>query len=49
MLGFQIIGEDGERARDDFVPALESVVADAQLPLVPQRRDHLLFLRPQGN
>jgi hypothetical protein len=51
VLGFRIPCEDGEseRACDDLVATVESLIADAGLPLVPQRGDGFVFLRPPAD
>ena len=47
-LGFRIPCGDGDadKACDDLLAQLEDLVADAGLPLVPQRGDGFVFLRP---
>lgn len=50
-LGFRIPCGDGgsERACTELLAQLEDVVADAGLPLVPQRGDGFVFLRPPAD
>ena len=50
-LGFRVPYEDGdeERACDELVAQLESLVADEGLPLVPQRGDGFVVLRPAAD
>jgi hypothetical protein len=50
-LGFRIPCKDGdgERTCDELIAQLESLVADAGLPLVPQRGDGFVFLRPPAD
>ena len=50
-LGFRIpCGEEGaERLCDDVLAQVEALVAEAGLPLVPQRGDGFVFLRPPGD
>ncbi len=40
---------DSERTCDELLAELELLVADAGLPLVPQRGDGFVFLRPPGD
>jgi hypothetical protein len=51
VLGFRIPCEDreSERACDDLVATVESLIAEAGLPLVPQRGDGFVFLRPPAD
>jgi hypothetical protein len=51
VLGFRIPCADGDsdRACSELLAQLESLVADAGLPLVPQRGDGFVFLRPPGD
>ena len=50
-LGFRIPCADGEsdQACGELLARLETLVADAGLPLVPQRGDGFVFLRPPGD
>ena len=50
-IGFRIpCGEEGaDRVCDDVLAQVEALVADAGLPLVPQRGDGFIFLRPPGD
>jgi hypothetical protein len=50
-LGFRIPCDDGaaDRACDEVLAQLEDVVAETGLPLVPQRGDGFVFLRPPGD
>lgn len=50
-LGFRIPCADGEsdRACSELLAQLESLVAETGLPLVPQRGDDFVFLRPPGD
>ena len=50
-LGLRIPCEDGaaEEACGDLLAQLEDLVADTGLPLVPQRGDGFVFLRPPGD
>ncbi len=50
-LGFRIPCADGDsdRACGELLAQLESLVADTGLPLVPQRGDGFVFLRPPGD
>jgi hypothetical protein len=50
-LGVRVPCGDGESDRtcDDLLAEMESLVADAGLPLVPQRGDGFVFLRPPGD
>jgi hypothetical protein len=51
LLGFRIPCGDGESesACDDLLAKVEDIVADAELPLVPQRGDGFVFLRPPSD
>jgi hypothetical protein len=51
VLGFRVSCGEGESERtcDDLVASLESLIADAGLPLVPQRGDGFVFLRPPAD
>jgi hypothetical protein len=40
---------DSERACEELLAQLEQLVAGAELPLVPQRGDGFIFLRPPGD
>ena len=50
-LGFRIPCDDGasDAACGDLLARLEDLVADTGLPLVPQRGDGFVFLRPPGD
>lgn len=50
-LGFRIPCADGEAdsACNELLAQLEVLVADAGLPLVPQRGEGFVFLRPPGD
>jgi hypothetical protein len=50
-IGFRIPCGDGEadRACEELLGQLEDLVADTGLPLVPQRGDGFVFLRPPGD
>ena len=50
-LGFRIPCADGESesACEDLLARMEQLVADAGLPLVPQRGDGFVFLRPPAD
>ena len=51
VLGVRIPCGDGEseRACEELLARLEVLVADTELPLVPQRGDGFVFLRPPGD
>jgi hypothetical protein len=50
-LGFRIPCDDGgaDQACGDLLAQLEDLVAETGLPLVPQRGDGFVFLRPPGD
>ena len=50
-LGFRIPCDDGaaDQACDDVLAQLEDLVAETGLPLVPQRGEGFVFLRPPGD
>lgn len=50
-IGFRIPCEDddAERLCEDLLARVELLVADTGLPLVPQRGDGFVFLRPPGD
>ena len=50
-IGFRIpCGDEGaDRLCDDMLAQVEALVAEAGLPLVPQRGDGFVFLRPPGD
>jgi hypothetical protein len=50
-LGFRIPCADGETddACGELLAQMEGLVADTGLPLVPQRGDGFVFLRPPGD
>ena len=50
-LGFRIPCEDGESdsACSDLLAQMEELVAETGLPLVPQRGEGFVFLRPPGD
>ena len=50
-LGFRIPCDDGaaDEASGDLLAQLEDLVADTGMPLVPQRGDGFVFLRPPGD
>jgi hypothetical protein len=51
VIGVRVPCGDGEsdRACEELLARLERLVADAELPLVPQRGDGFVFLRPPGD
>jgi len=51
VLGFRIPCDDGasDEACGDVLAQLEDLVAETGLPLVPQRGDGFVFLRPPGD
>ena len=51
VLGVRIPCGDGEseRACEELLARMEVLVADTELPLVPQRGDGFVFLRPPGD
>jgi hypothetical protein len=51
VLGVRVPCDDGESERtcDDLLARLELIVAEADLPLVPQRGDGFVFLRPPAD
>jgi hypothetical protein len=51
VLGVRIPCGDGdsERACDELLARLEVLVANTELPFVPQRGDGFVFLRPPGD
>jgi hypothetical protein len=51
VLGVRVACGDGEAERtcDELLARLELLVAEADLPLVPQRGDGFVFLRPPGD
>jgi hypothetical protein len=46
-LGFRIPCTEGES--EDVLARMEDLIADTGLPLVPQRGDGFVFLRPPGD
>jgi hypothetical protein len=51
VLGFRIPCDDGaaDEACGRLLEQLEDLVGEMQLPLVPQRGDGFVFLRPPGD
>jgi len=51
VLGFRIPCDDGatDEACGDLVAQVEDLIAETGLPLVPQRGDGFVFLRPPGD
>jgi hypothetical protein len=51
VLGVRVPCDDGESERtcEELLAQLELLVAGAELPLVPQRGDGFVFLRPPGD
>jgi hypothetical protein len=51
VLGVKVPCADGdsEQACDELLAQMEQLVAEAELPLVPQRGDGFVFLRPPGD
>jgi hypothetical protein len=51
VLGVRVPCGDGEAEHtcDELLARLELLVAEADLPLVPQRGDGFVFLRPPGD